>query len=231
MGRTFRPPPGCRRFPGALPQAVTGPRRRRSDRPAHGPPWAPSALRLQRLLRFFAANFPNPFTADYADSADKKSASVLSVPSCKNPSSVRLSPASSVSALCGLCDTIRLRLLAPLALLCGRFPVVKNRPFHRVHREPNRVSQSKPRAERPAHPCHPCHQPRAERTAHLADQSVVHPRLKPDRSIGRPQATSTSGCRRAMSKSRSAAPVGWRRPRSQLAAVTVGMFIMAAKTG
>ncbi len=59
----------------------------------------------------------------------------------------------------------------------------------------------------------------------------VHPWSKPDRSISRHQATSTSGCRRAMSKSRSAAPVGWRRPRSQLAAVTVGMFIMAAKTG
>ena len=107
MGRTFRPPPGCRRFPGALPQAVNGPRRRRSDRPAHGPPWAPSALRLQRLLRFFAANFPNPFTADYADSADKKSASVLSVPSCKIRPLSDPSPASSVSELRGLCDKFR----------------------------------------------------------------------------------------------------------------------------
>ena len=54
-----------------------------------------------RLLRFFAANFPNLFTADHADIADKKSASVLSVPSCKirlpsalrrQPSAVRLPP-------------------------------------------------------------------------------------------------------------------------------------------
>ena len=35
VGRTFSPPPGGRRFPGALPQAVTGPRRWRSDRPFH----------------------------------------------------------------------------------------------------------------------------------------------------------------------------------------------------
>jgi len=34
-----------------------------------------------------------------------------------------------------------------------------------------------------------------------------------------------------MSSKRSAAPVGFLRPRSQLAAVTVGMFIIAAKTG
>ena len=40
-------------------------------------------LRFLRPLRFFAAKFPNPFTPDYADSADKKSVSVLSVPSCK----------------------------------------------------------------------------------------------------------------------------------------------------
>ena len=33
VGRTFRPPPGGRRCPGALPQAVIGPRRWRSDRP------------------------------------------------------------------------------------------------------------------------------------------------------------------------------------------------------
>ena len=72
VGRTFRPPPGGRRFPGALPQALTGPRRWRSDRPAAGstrhattadPPRAertthladlPSALRPPHsgLLRF-----------------------------------------------------------------------------------------------------------------------------------------------------------------------------------
>ena len=40
-------------------------------------------LLLLRILRFFAANFPNLFTPDYADIADKKSVSVLSVPSCK----------------------------------------------------------------------------------------------------------------------------------------------------
>ena len=34
-----------------------------------------------------------------------------------------------------------------------------------------------------------------------------------------------------MSSRRSAAPVGFLRPLSQLAAVTVGMFIIAAKTG
>ena len=35
VGRTFRPPPCGRRFPGALPQALTDPRRWRSDRPFH----------------------------------------------------------------------------------------------------------------------------------------------------------------------------------------------------
>ena len=58
----------------------------------YAPPSAVSALRdlgdtlrlrFLRLLRFFAANFPNPFTADHADIADKKLASVLSVSSCK----------------------------------------------------------------------------------------------------------------------------------------------------
>ena len=34
-----------------------------------------------------------------------------------------------------------------------------------------------------------------------------------------------------MSSNRNAAPVGFLRPRSQLAAVTVGIFIIAAKTG
>jgi hypothetical protein len=34
-----------------------------------------------------------------------------------------------------------------------------------------------------------------------------------------------------MSSRRNAAPVGFLRPRSQLAAVTAGIFIMAAKTG
>jgi hypothetical protein len=34
-----------------------------------------------------------------------------------------------------------------------------------------------------------------------------------------------------MSSRRNAAPVGFLRPRSQLAAVTVGIFIIAAKTG
>ena len=38
VGRAFRPPPGGRRFPGALPQALTGPRRWRSDRPALASP-------------------------------------------------------------------------------------------------------------------------------------------------------------------------------------------------
>ncbi len=40
-----------------------------------------------------------------------------------------------------------------------------------------------------------------------------------------------SGYRRARSSTRRAAPVGFRRPRSQLATVTVGMFSRAAKMG
>ena len=50
-------------------------------------------------------------------------------------------------------------------------------------------------------------------------------------SYPRQPATNTSGCLRAMSSKRNAAPVGFLRPRSQLAAVTVGIFIIAAKTG
>ena len=50
-------------------------------------------------------------------------------------------------------------------------------------------------------------------------------------SYPRQPATNTSGCLRAMSSKRSAAPVGFLRPRSQLAAVTVGMFIIVAKIG
>jgi hypothetical protein len=44
-----------------------------------------------------------------------------------------------------------LRLLRILRFFAANFPGVKNRPFHRVHREPNRASQSKPPSERPAH--------------------------------------------------------------------------------
>jgi hypothetical protein len=67
---------------------------------------------LLRLLRFFAANIPNLFTADHADSADKKAASVLSVPSCKirPPSSVlsvfRLS-AFQLSVFCSPSSAVR----------------------------------------------------------------------------------------------------------------------------
>ena len=45
-------------------------------------------------------------------------------------------------------------LLRLLHFFAANFPGVKNRPFHRVHREPNRVSPSKPRAERPAQCVH-----------------------------------------------------------------------------
>ena len=115
VGRTFSPPPGGRRFPGALPQAVTGPRRWRSNRPAFGSSWAPPALRLLRLLRFFAANFPNSFTADHADIADKKLASVLSVSSCEiRPPSVRLLPTLCPSSVTSVTNSgVRMRANGP----------------------------------------------------------------------------------------------------------------------
>ena len=53
VGRTFRPPPDCRRFPGALPQALIGPRRWRSDRPFH------RAFTMRPIV--MRANGPTPF--------------------------------------------------------------------------------------------------------------------------------------------------------------------------
>ena len=53
VGRTFRPPPGGRRFPGALPQALTGPRRWRADRPFH------RAFKMRPIV--LRANGPTPF--------------------------------------------------------------------------------------------------------------------------------------------------------------------------
>ena len=94
--------------------------------PVHRPLRRPSsAVRppssdFLRLVRFFAANPPNLFTTDYADIADKKSVSVLSVPSCKirSPSVRLLLPLCPRSV--GSVTKSVLRFFAPLALFCGQ---------------------------------------------------------------------------------------------------------------
>ena len=68
----------------------------------------------------FRGQLSDPFTADHADSADKKLASVRSVPSCKNPSSVRPSPSDSVSALRGLCDKTPIPFLRLVRLFAAK---------------------------------------------------------------------------------------------------------------
>ena len=87
-------------------------------------------LRFLRLLRFFAAKFPNPFTTNYADSADKKLASVLSVPSCKiRPPTARLLlpryPRSVASV-----TKLRLRFLRLLRFFAANPLPPAERPAH-----------------------------------------------------------------------------------------------------